>query len=210
MDYIPTEGTLSTNAAALDKDWAGRYTWENGEGGNEMKWLIASDIHGNAQWCGKLMEAFEKEKAERMLLLGDYLYNGMGQGNKQAVADMLNAHKEAIAAVRGNCDSDEDLAMLDFAVDEDYLVLPVGHVRLFATHGHKYDAIHRPPMDKGDILLQGHTHVPATRRYLSILHFNPGSVSLPKWGSERGYMTMEDSLFRWVTLEGEEYRRYEL
>ena len=167
-----------------------------------MKWLIASDIHGSAHWCGKLMEALEGEEADRMLLLGDYLYNGMGQADKQAVADMLNAHAGMISAVRGNCDSDEDLAMLDFAVEEDYLVLPVGGVRLFATHGH--------PMDRGDILLQGHTHVPATRRWTGFLHFNPGSVSLPKWGSEHGYMTMEDGLFRWVTLDGEEYRRYEL
>ena len=175
-----------------------------------MKWLIASDIHGSAHWCGKLMEALEGEEADRMLLLGDYLYNGMGQADKQAVADMLNAHAGMISAVRGNCDSDEDLAMLDFAVEEDYLVLPVGGVRLFATHGHRYDASHRPPMDRGDILLQGHTHVPATRRWTGFLHFNPGSVSLPKWGSEHGYMTMEDGLFRWVTMDGEEYRRYEL
>ena len=176
-----------------------------------MKWLIASDIHGSARWCRALMDAFDREGAQRMLLLGDLLHNGTDDmAEKQAVAEMLNAHKDAISAVRGNCDSDSDLAMLAFEVEEDYLVLPVGHVRLFATHGHRYDAIHRPPMDKGDILLQGHTHVPATRQWTGFLHFNPGSVSLPKWGSERGYMTMEDGLFRWVTLDGEEYRRYEL
>ncbi len=175
-----------------------------------MKWLIASDIHGYAQWCEKLMEAFEREHADRMLLLGDLLYNGSGTADKAAVAAMLNGKKDIITAVRGNCDSDEDMAMLAFPL-EVCDTLPVGHHTLFATHGHVYDALHRPPhMEKGDILLQGHTHVPATKRHMKFLLFNPGSVSLPKWGSQRGYMTLEGTLFRWVTLEGEEYRQYDV
>ena len=41
-----------------------------------MKWMIASDIHGSAYYCRKLLEAYEKEEAERLLLLGDILYHG--------------------------------------------------------------------------------------------------------------------------------------
>ena len=36
-----------------------------------MKWLIASDIHGSAQWCRRLLEAWDNEQADRLLLLGD-------------------------------------------------------------------------------------------------------------------------------------------
>ena len=115
-----------------------------------MKWLIASDIHGSARWCRALMDAFDREGAQRMLLLGDLLHNGSDDmAEKQAVAEMLNAHKDVISAVRGNCDSDSDLAMLAFEVEEDYLVLPVGHVRLFATHGHRYDATSGRPGTRG-------------------------------------------------------------
>ena len=40
-----------------------------------MKLLIASDIHGSAYYCRKMLEAYEKEGAQRMLLLGDILYH---------------------------------------------------------------------------------------------------------------------------------------
>ena len=41
-----------------------------------MKLLIASDIHGSAYYCKMLIDAFEREKADRFLLLGDILYHG--------------------------------------------------------------------------------------------------------------------------------------
>ena len=41
-----------------------------------MKFLIASDIHGSAYYCEKLVERFKEEKADRLLLLGDILYHG--------------------------------------------------------------------------------------------------------------------------------------
>ena len=41
-----------------------------------MKWMIASDIHGSAYYCRKLLEAYTEEGADRLLLLGDILYHG--------------------------------------------------------------------------------------------------------------------------------------
>ena len=177
-----------------------------------MKWLIASDIHGSAKWCERLMEVFEQEGADRMLLLGDILFNDKAEPDKQAVADMLNAVADRITCVRGNCDGDGDLAMLAFPVEEDYVRIPIGEHAMFATHGHLYNETNLPPrMDEGDVLIHGHTHVPKTRPYRGYLCCNPGSVSIPLWGSRRGYMTYEDGVFRWMTLDdGAEYRRYEL
>ena len=34
-----------------------------------MKLVIASDIHGSAYWCGKLMEVIEAEQPDRIILL---------------------------------------------------------------------------------------------------------------------------------------------
>ena len=139
------------------------------------------------------MEAFDREGADRLLLLGDILYHGLGDGDKRAVADMLNEISDQITCVQGNCDSDGDMAMLDFPMSDDYVTLFVGDKKVFATHGHT-----------------GHTHVPATEPHPHYMYFNPGSVSRPQWGSERGYMTLEDGTFLWKTLDGEEYRRYTL
>ena len=41
-----------------------------------MKYMFASDVHGSAYYCRKMLEAYDKEKAERLVLLGDLLYHG--------------------------------------------------------------------------------------------------------------------------------------
>lgn len=180
-----------------------------------MKWLIASDLHGSVTGCKKLLDAFRKEEADRLLLLGDILHTGVfGGKDKEETAEMLNAMADRITCVRGNCDSESDVAMLRFPVKGGYDIIPIPEVTgrmIFATHGDQYDSAHRPDaMQKGDILLQGHTHVPMTEKHNDFLCFNPGSVGKPLWGSTAGYMTLEHGVFRWKTMEGEEYRSYSL
>ena len=41
-----------------------------------MKLVIASDIHGSAFWCRKLVEVIEEVQPDKILLLGDILYHG--------------------------------------------------------------------------------------------------------------------------------------
>ena len=96
-----------------------------------MKWLIASDLHGSAYYCRKLLEAYDLEKADRMLLLGDILYHGPRNdlpteyAPKQVIA-MLNAHRQDILCVRGNCDGEVDQMVLEFPIMADYCVLELG------------------------------------------------------------------------------------
>lgn len=176
-----------------------------------MKWLIASDLHGSGECCEKLMDAYRREGAERLVLLGDILYYGRGPTQKEAVADMLNTLSDRIICVRGNCDSDRDMTMLAFPVLPRYVKLPVAGRGVFATHGHLYnEAVPPAEMRPGDVLLQGHTHVPDVRVRNKRICFNPGSVARPLENSVRGYMTMEDGLFKWFTLEGEEYRTFDV
>ena len=176
-----------------------------------MKWVIASDIHGAADCCEKLLQAYDREGADRLLLLGDLLYHGprndlpAGYAPK-AVIGLLNARRNDILCVRGNCEAEVDQMVLDFPVLADYAILCEGSRMIFATHGHVYNREHLPPLHDGDILLHGHTHVPACEDHGSYVYCNPGSVSIPKDGTPRGYMTLEDGVFRWKTLEGEEYR----
>lgn len=109
-----------------------------------MKLLIASDIHGAAGYCRQLLDAWDREGADRLLLLGDVLY-----------------------------------------------------------HGPRNDL---PPLQAGDILLHGHTHVPAWQAFGNDNYYlNPGSISIPKENSAHGYMTLKDGVFTWKTLDGEKY-----
>ncbi len=176
-----------------------------------MKLMIASDIHGSAYFCERLLEAFDRETADRMLLLGDILYHGprndlpRGYAPKQVLA-MLNAVKTRLLCVRGNCDTEVDQMVLEFPILADYCLLTAGERLIYATHGHRYHLNALPPLQPGDILLHGHTHVPAWERFGDgNLYLNPGSVSIPKNGSPNGYMILENHCVRWKTLEGETY-----
>ncbi len=177
-----------------------------------MKWMIASDIHGSAPCCRRLLCRFREEGAERLVLLGDLLYHGprndLPEGyDPRAVAEMLNGVKESLLCVRGNCDSEVDQMMLDFPMMADYALLAPDGLTVFATHGHVYHPDSLPPLKAGDILLFGHTHVPLCEKRGGILCMNPGSVSIPKAESARGYMVFENGMFLWKNLEGEEYKR---
>ncbi len=178
-----------------------------------MKWLIASDIHGSTVYCEKLLDSFRLENAERLLLLGDILYHGPrndlpeGYAPKKVI-EMLNNVKDKIICVRGNCDSEVDQMVLKFPIMADYTIIPLERNLIFATHGHNFGPDNLPPLQVGDILLCGHTHVPSCRKIGEIRYLNPGSVSIPKEGSERGYMTLEDGVFLWKTFDGKVYMNF--
>ncbi len=172
-----------------------------------MKLMIASDIHGSAAYCRKWMEAVEKEKPDQILLLGDLLYHGPRnplplEYDPKAVVAMLNTKKEQILCVRGNCDSEVDQMLLEFPILSDFcMVFWEGH-RIYATHGHHHCDTNLPPIYPGDILLCGHTHVPACREVAGRWYLNPGSVSIPKEDSWHGYIIAEKETFLWKDMDG--------
>ena len=194
-----------------------------------MKFLIASDIHGSAAWCRRLMDALDAEQPDRLLLLGDILYHGPrndlpeGYAPKEVIA-MLNPLASSIIAVRGNCEAEVDQMVLDFPCMADYTTIfdPAAALaadgsahektgcELFLTHGHVYGAGFHNSVDKlpeladGSILLYGHTHKKVSEpapTHEGIWAFNPGSVSIPKDGTH-SYGVYENGALHHVILEG--------
>lgn len=178
-----------------------------------MKYLIASDIHGSAYYCKKLLERFEAEQADRLLLLGDVLYHGPRNDlpkeyAPKEVISMLNAYKDSILCVRGNCDTEVDQMVLEFPIMADYCLLSEGNRLIMATHGHQFNLANPPKLKAGDILLHGHTHVPANVPTETFRYLNPGSVSIPKENSPHSCMLLENGSFIWKDLDGREYQNY--
>ena len=173
-----------------------------------MKLMIASDIHGSAYYCKALLEAFRAEGADRLLLLGDILYHGPRNDlpreyAPKEVITMLNSMKDKLFCVRGNCDTEVDQMVLSFPILADYCVLPAGKRLIYATHGHNFNLQALPPLQPGDILLHGHTHIPAWEAFgHGNLYLNPGSVSIPKSGSAHSYMILENRTAQWKSLDG--------
>ena len=174
-----------------------------------MKLMIASDIHGSAKWCRRLVQRFEDEHAERLVLLGDLLYHGPRNAlpeeyDPKAVIEMLNAVSDRLICVRGNCDCDVDQMVLHFPILAEYAYLFADGMAICCVHGHKVTDNGIASLCPGDILLQGHTHVPLCAENDGHLCLNPGSVSIPKENSPHSYMILENGVFHWKDLENGE------
>ena len=172
-----------------------------------MKYIIASDIHGSAYWCEQLLSAFENEEADKLILLGDLLYHGPRNDfpddySPKKVFAMLNAIKEKILCVRGNCDSEVDQMVLEFPMMADYAMLVHGERVLFLTHGHLFDAENPPLLKAGDILFNGHFHTPCNRELENgAIYANCGSVALPKPETPHSYLLLDEDTLYWKDLE---------
>ena len=177
-----------------------------------MKLMFASDIHGSAPNCELMLKCFDEEKAEKLFLLGDILYhgprNGLTEGyDPKEVSRMLNERKDSILCVRGNCDSEVDQMMLEFPIMAEYALLVLegtalwGGGTVFLTHGHKFNTENLPPLKKGDILMHGHTHIPAVDDSSGYWYLNPGSVTVPKEGKPKSYMVYESGVFTLKRLD---------
>ena len=163
-----------------------------------MKIMAASDIHGSSCWCEKILERFDEEGADKLLLLGDILYHGPRNDLPQdydpkAVIRLLNERSGDILAVRGNCEAEVDGMVLDFPVGADYIWIVSGDTAVFATHGHLFD-LHKLPfsLPQGSICISGHTHVVCDYTENGIRFMNPGSPSIPKEDSVPSYIIIED------------------
>ena len=170
-----------------------------------MKLVIASDIHGSAYWCRKLMELVAQEQPDKLILLGDLLYHGprndlpRDYAPKQVIP-MLCAHEDKILCVRGNCEAEVDQMVLTFPCMADYALLECDGKTMYLAHGHHCNPEKLPPLQAGSIFLSGHTHVKIDEIRGGIRCLNPGSVSIPKDGSH-SCLVYENGEFSFRILE---------
>ena len=172
-----------------------------------MKYMFASDVHGSAYYCRKMLEAYRQSGAERLILLGDLLYHGprndlpQEYAPKQVIA-MLNEYKNEIIAVRGNCEAEVDQMVLEFPVMADYAILVLNGLTFFATHGHLFNQDQMPPLKAGDILVHGHTHLLKAEKVNGHYILNPGSTSIPKGGNPATYAILDEQDFKIFDFDG--------
>ena len=176
-----------------------------------MKIFIASDLHGSAEYCRQLVEAFNKENADKLLLLGDILYHGPRNGlpekySPKEVLGILETIKDKIICVGGNCDAEIDKELLPFPVISDLGAIFVDGLNVYFAHGHKVE----PKLSNGDIYITGHTHIPLNETHEGHYHLNPGSLSLPKEGSRHGYIVYENKKFTFKDLNGDVFDELEI
>ena len=170
-----------------------------------MKLLIASDIHGSAYWCRKLMDVINRENPAKVILLGDILYHGPRNDlpkdyAPKEVIKMLSEIQYKIICVRGNCDAEVDQMVLPFSCMNEYVQLFIDNKVFYCTHGHHANPEALPMLSAGDVFLYGHTHIKRDEMVNGIRCLNPGSVSIPKDGTN-SCLIYEDGAFCSCVLE---------
>lgn len=170
-----------------------------------MKLVIASDIHGSAFWCEKLIELVEREQPDKIVLLGDILYHGPRNDlpreyAPKQVIPMLAGYKDKILCVRGNCEAEVDQMVLPFPCMADFSQLITENETFYFTHGHLWNPDNLPPLTEETVFLYGHTHVKQDEVRGGIRCLNPGSVSIPKDGSH-SCLVYENGIFQFCILE---------
>ena len=176
-----------------------------------MKIFIASDLHGSAEYCRQMIEAFNKENADKLLLLGDILYHGPRNDlpvkyAPKEVLSMLETVKDKVICVSGNCDAEIDKVLLPFPLLPDFGAVFCDGLNIYFAHGHREE----PLLSAGDVYLTGHTHVPLNAVENGHYHLNPGSLSIPKEDSRHGYIVYENRKLTFKDLNGEVYDEVEI
>lgn len=164
-----------------------------------MKYLILSDIHGSLSCLEPMIDLFNEQSFDYILLLGDILYHGprnpLPDGhNPAAIATLLNKYSSKIIACRGNCDAEVDQMLLNFPCLSDYTLTFDEGIKIFSTHGHIYTSENFPRTSEKQIFLYGHTHLWEIREDDNVVICNPGSISLPKQNRPKTYGTYENGV----------------
>ena len=164
-----------------------------------MKYLIFSDLHGSIESIEKIIEKYNKHKCDKLICLGDVLYHGPRNDlpahyNPKAVIKVINEYKDVILCIQGNCDAEVDQMVLDFPIIKDS-ILTVDGKDVYLCHGHHLENIDYK------YILHGHTHVTGVKEKEGKIYINPGSVTIPKENTNRGYIILEGTSFTFYDLE---------
>ena len=176
-----------------------------------MKVLVISDIHGSSYYAEKIKEIVNKENPDKIILLGDLYYHGPRNDLSQEyapmkVAEVLNSLKDKLLVVKGNCDAEVDEMISEFKF-EDHLLLNINGKNIYFTHGHKYN-IEVIPYEDFEILIYGHIHQGFIQEKEGYLFANPGSISLPKGGTEHSYLILEEDKIILKNVDGKLMQEY--
>lgn len=172
-----------------------------------MKYLLVSDIHGCLPTLEQVLDFYDRNQYDMLLILGDILNYGprnrIPEGiDPKGIVELLNKRKDSIVAVRGNCDAEVDQMLLEFPIMSDYAIIVDGGRRMFITHGHVYNEQNCPVLAH-DIFVYGHTHLwklePAENDGIVC---NLGSITFPKGGNEPTFATYDDGKMRIRRMDG--------
>lgn len=169
-----------------------------------MKYLIVSDVHGSIEAMEIILSAFNKEKADKLIILGDVYNHGprnlipSGYSPKR-LSEILNSIKDKIIVLKGNCDSEVDKTISEFEFLEN-LVIDFKNKSIFLSHGHVYNK-NAIPKTNFNALVYGHFHTAFIEEENGVVFANPGSISIAK-DDITAYLVLEDGVLTLKSING--------
>ena len=169
-----------------------------------MRYMIVSDVHGSAYYANKIKDIFERDKFDKLILLGDLYYHGPRNPlpkdyNPMEVSSIFNLLKDKLLAIKGNCDAEVDEMISSFKFEE-YIEIVIEGKRFFFTHGHKFNIDNIP--ENIDVLVYGHFHTGFIKEKDNVVIVNSGSISLPKDNTANSYLELEGNNMKLKDIEG--------
>ena len=160
-----------------------------------MKLLVVSDIHGSLYYMNKIMDIYNNDSYDKLVLLGDLYYHGPRNPlpkdyNPMEVSKVLNSIKDQILCVKGNCDAEVDQMISEFIIN-DNLNLELNNKKIMFTHGHKYNIDNK--VKDIDVLIYGHFHTGFIKEENNQYFINSGSITLPKNNTPHSYLVIENN-----------------
>lgn len=159
--------------------------------------LVCSDVHGSRRAGEAIIDLNKKYNFEKIVILGDFLYNGPRNKvptdyDPNHLISVFNSLKDKIIAVRGNCDADVDLMVLDFEISKER-IMKFKDYTMYLTHG-DVETIYSFSPKKSEIILKGHTHLPELliNDEGGIL-LNPGSMTFPKGQLDKSFIIIDEN-----------------
>ncbi len=180
--------------------------------------LVVSDTHGSVDAWTKIKN--NVQQVDQLVHLGDFLYHGPRNPiptgyDPMDLAGLLKT--ENLIAVRGNCDADIDLMLLENEDLPKFMVLTFGKLKVVCLHGENIrndkDLVELLQNYNADVVAFGHTHTPRLEKTEQGVILNPGSPSLPKKNNPPtfGLITVEDFVeISILTLSGEVWKKVRL
>ncbi|AMW33771.2 hypothetical protein SAMN04488510_13314 [Fervidobacterium changbaicum] len=162
-----------------------------------MKVLIVSDTHGSVKAWEEIEKLFDLTSFTSIFHLGDILYHGprnpLPEGyNPKELVDKLRKYK--INYIRGNCDADIDLKVLEIPEMPRISMESFGDFLFILVHGELFEENDIAEFTKNShaqFIIHGHTHVSKVEEINGKYVLNPGSTSLPKNNSPRSVLVLE-------------------
>jgi uncharacterized protein len=159
-----------------------------------MKVLITADIHGSFNTWMTLQALMEKQ--DILVVAGDLFDTRYGQYghpdfDPDAIRRDLSTTRRTFYYVYGNCDVPSF-----FPGHDPSLTFVAKNKTIFLHHG--YPRIQAP--SDTDIIIQGHTHIPALEKKHDQIFMNPGSITRPKKGPAT-FGVMDDTRISIMALE---------